>query len=344
MPSGTKPNGQLEIVPASKQSWDRALRAARLGDSDVALEICEALAREEPPFPGAHEYLRARCLAEAGVELDTAIELARQVLEIDQGNVLAPHVLALALMRAERLQEAAEAIERHGLPHDEALLMQTTLTMEMQCRPWPKALPEDWPPWPPQLGPEPGSEPPAYGESPTLVTAAPAMNRAQRRQVRSIVGELDNLLGEHKPARLLREVAGALGAGLDSAEIELMAGIAAEEGGDPERARAHLSLSLAMEPNQLLGRTFLGRVYWRAGWNDLAEDLWRSLPVEGPDDFGRHYHLALAHEAAGRRAEALEAISIALRDFFIDAREFYIERALARWQRLAAQAKDHGSA
>src|SRR5690606_24677617 len=98
---------------------------------------------------------------------------------------------------------------------------------------------------------------------------------------------------------LIREVTAAMGAGLVSSDLHLLGGLAAEEGGDGERARAHLALALDLDPGQLIAQTFLGRVYWRNGWNELAEAIWRNLPVEGPDDFGRHYHLALLHASNG---------------------------------------------
>lgn len=312
--------------------WEEALAAARLGDLDTARRLCGEAGESPAPFPRAYDYLLGRCLAEAGRELEESASLLTRAIEAYPKNILTSHVLTLTLMRSGRTDEAAQLLEKKGLPHDEALLTQVTLTMEMQCRAWPDAPMAGWPPWPPQLGHDPAHPPPPMDEHATPVpTVPPAMRIGGRRELRSLLGKLEKMLSDHEPVEVMREVGAAFGSGLESGELHLVCGLASEEGGDAVRARVHLSLALAMEPSLLLARTFLGRVYWRSGWNELAEDLWRSLPVEGPDDFGRHYHLSLAHEAAGRREAALVAMRVALRDYFVETREFYIERALWRW-------------
>ena len=75
----------------------------------------------------------------------------------------------------------------------------------------------------------------------------------------------------------------------------------------------------------------LARVYWRQGWFPLAEQLLESVPVEGPDDFGKHYHLALVANSLGRRVEARRYMGEALDGFFVETHEFFIQRALDRW-------------
>lgn len=313
-------------------AWQEAFAAARAGRVEAVREICDALKAKPPAFAGAHEYLLGRCLAEAGRDLDESIDLLDRAQKADANNALTPFALALAYLRSGRADQAAQIFKKRNLPHDETLLAHVTLELEMSLRPWPERAPADWPAWPPQLGPDPSeATSPAQAAEEPLEGQAPKLTWGQRRALGAVVARLEDHYHAHRMVELESEVAAALEKNLDGADLQLIAGIACEEAGDAPRARAHLARALAMEPTQLMARTFLGRVYWRNGWHDLAESLWRSLPVEGPDDFGRHYHLALAHESAGRRVEALQCFHIAVRDFFIETREFYIQRIFERW-------------
>jgi tetratricopeptide (TPR) repeat protein len=318
----------------SLTDWGSVLEFARRGDRVRAFEGCEAFEREAEPFPGAALFLRGRCLTELGEDLAEAIRLLEAAIEIDPRNVLTPTVLALAWLRSGDTRRAADYFREHGLPHDDDLLGQIMLTIELAGRPWPDALPEGWPPWPALLGPDPTRFSPPMDEDATTEPPPPSkLGRAERRELTALMNRLEVDFMERSPLQLAREVSAAMGAGLNSSDLHLLGGLACEEGGDGLRARAHLSLSLDLEPAQTISRTLLGRVYWRNGWNDLAEAVWRNLPVEGPDDFGRHYHLALLHEGNGDRGAAAEAMRVALHDFYVDTREIFIERVFRRWLR-----------
>lgn len=313
--------------------WGQILEAARRGDRSLALEQCGALEQAPEPFPGAHAFLRGRCLAELSEDLDEAERLLAQAREADPGNVLTPQVQALAWLRMERPREAAAVFTERGLPHDDDLLGQIMITIELQGRPWPEKLAAEWPPWPALLGRDPSKHVPPMDEAVQADPPPPTLSRAERRELAALMKRLETEFLERSPIDLLREVTAAMGAGLSSSDLHLLGGLACEEGGDAERARAHLALSLDLEPDQLVAQTFLGRVYWRNGWNDLAESVWRNLPVEGPDDFGRHYHLALLHASNGDRVASTIAMDTALHGFYVDTREIYIERAYMRWLR-----------
>lgn len=112
----------------------------------------------------------------------------------------------------------------------------------------------------------------------------------------------------------------------------MAAGVASEILDDLGRARDHLLLSAVHDSALPHFRAMLGKVYWRLGWDELAELLWRSLTIEGPYDFGRHYHLALLHAGRGHDKTASRAIRTALQDFFYDTRYYYIEQAWLRWK------------
>lgn len=245
---------------------------------------------------------------------------------------MTPHALALALLRIGRDSDAAALFQANALPHDHSLLSLIALALEARLRPLPTALPEGWPPWAPQLGPDPAIPLPPMDPTPTNVrTTTLKLSAGQKRQLAAFLVRMEGYYKNFELVVLMKEVGVALGYGLESPDLHLIGGLAAEEAGDAIRARVHLSTALALEPGQLIARTFLGRVYWRLGWNGLAIDLWRSLPVEGPDDYGRHYHLALGYDAEGRRADALFALQIALKDFYIETREFFIDRVYSRW-------------
>lgn len=339
-------------------SWETALRAARRGDVSRARAICDRMDDEPVAFPGAAQYILGRCLAEAGDSPDEAIELLDQAIALDPGNIMTPYVRTLALLLAGRDTEAATALKRDGLPHDLSLLAHFVFEIESRMRPWSESLPVNWPSWPPQLGPDPGADldieagaaeendspndeietPADEAETsketePSMVIEAPKLSMSQRRKLAKLIAHLEGLYVQFSHTELLSEVGKALDAGLDSADLQLLAGLAAEESGDGQRAKAHLSRALALEPDQLVARTYLGRAYGRSGQLEIADAMLRSLPVEGPYDYGRHYQLALVHSAAGRRSDAWEAMEIALRDFFVEAQEFYIERVLKLWLR-----------
>lgn len=318
---------------ANPPDWGQVLDAARRGEGELALDLCAAVERAPEPFPAAHAFLRGRCLAELDQDLEEADRLLAHAREADPENILTPHVQALAWLRLDRQHEAAEVFMEHGLPHDDDLLGQIMLTLELQGRAWPDRLAADWPPWPALLGRDPSKPVPPMDEAVQPDPPPPTLSRAERRQLAELMKRLEVEFMERSPIELIREVTAAMGAGLSSSDLHLLGGLASEEGGDGDRARAHLALSLDLEPDQLVAQTFLGRVYWRNGWNDLAEAVWRNLPVEGPDDFGRHYHLALLHASNGDREAATVAMDVALHGFYVDTREIYIERSYLRWLR-----------
>lgn len=326
---------EMEAVRETRAlpDWGQVLNAARRGERSVALELCRAVERASEPFPGAHAFLRGRCFAELNEDLEEADRLLTQAREIDPDNILTPHVQALAWLRMNRPRDAAEVFMERGLPHDDELLGQIMITIELQGRDWPEKLAADWPPWPALLGRDPSKPVPPMDEGIQSDPPPPVLSRAERRELAALMKRLEMEFMERSPIDLLREVTAAMGAGLSSSDLHLLGGLASEEGGDAERARAHLALSLDLEPDQLVAQTFLGRVYWRNGWNDLAEAVWRNLPVEGPDDFGRHYHLALLHASNHDRVASTIAMDTALHGFYVDTREIYIERTYLRWLR-----------
>ncbi len=356
--SGADVTDDSKVTGETAPSWEAALRAARRGDVPQAREICLRMDERPTPFPGASQYILGRCLAEAGDSPEEAIELLDRAITLDPGNIMTPYVRTLALLRAGRDAEAAGYLKRDGLPHDLGLLAHFVFEIESRVRPWAESQPEKWPSWPSQLGPDPETDldtealaadeldkPADQNETsadgteasnetePSMTIDAPKLSLSQRRRLAKLVAHLESLYVQFSHHELLIEVGEALDAGLDSADLQLLAGLASEESGDGKRAKAHFSRALALAPAQLIARTYLGRAYARSGQLDIADAMLRSLPVEGPYDYGRHYQLALVHSAAGRRAEAWEAMEIALRDFFVEAQEFYIERALKLWLR-----------
>ncbi|MCE5228196.1 hypothetical protein LLG95_01185 [bacterium] len=320
--------------------WHVALTAARRGDLEPARN-----ARSMDSKGALPDFLYARCLTEAGADLDEAIELLRLLVESRSKNPLIPQVLALALARTERPEEAvkaAELWEQSGLPHPIDLLGQVALTLEAQTRPWPDQNPGLDLAWPGVLPPRdkfasepnPAVEPLQPCDNLTPEPATKKLGWFELKRIDSLVNKIEELISKGH-ARGANELAiNALAKGKETPELNAVAGIAADELGDPARARAHLARSLELEPKLLIARAHLARVYWRSGWFELAMALWRSLPVEGPYDYGRHYHLALGYDALGRRAEAERAMAVALSDFFYDMRHYYIAQAFRRWKAL----------
>ncbi len=314
-----------------KADWHRALEAARRGELGPA-----RLARAHDPAGHLPDLFWARCLTEAGLDLDEAVAILRPLGPALAPNPLVPQLLALALARSGRPADAREAGDiwrKAGLPHNLELLAQVTLTLEGQIRPWPDPRPPHLP-WPAILGDRavfvPLQEPPDSDIlTHPLVTKKPGL-LARRRLQRAMDAMEDLLIGDH-PREAYEQALEPLAQGLENAELHIVAAIAADELGDPPLARAHLVRALELEPTLLVARTHLARVWWREGWTESAMVLWRSLPVEGPYDHGRHYHLALGHDALGDRAAALHAMQVALTDFFFDMRHYYISHALRRW-------------
>jgi tetratricopeptide (TPR) repeat protein len=286
--------------------------------------------------------LIGRALAEAGCELSEAEALLEEVCAINPRNVIAPQILGLAYLLSGRSAEAAVRFKQHRLPHDPSLLAHLALALESTIRHAPAALPADWPAWPEALGADPslGTGDPSDGAKlEPDAHAGPKPSRGViRRWFRRFYFQrrrlplLEKLYFQRRYRDAVTRSVELLPEWGDMEGLHLVAGIASEEAGDLERARAHLACCLELEPKLLMARVLLGRVYWRLGWLDLAEELLRGVPVEGPDDYGRHYHLALVHDALGRRDEALSAMRVALADFFMEAREFYVERAYAAWK------------
>lgn len=338
-----------------RAAWGPPLEAARAGDAAAMSERLAAVTAGAPAFPGAHELLEGLCLAEAGEDAARAVGLLTRACELNPANILAPHALALARMEAGERREARRLLEAHRLPHDLDLLGCVALRLEADLREAHPAPPDDWPEWPgwlarpgasPVTEPEPdraegdGAAPAPEGTSPEA-PAPPAVPLTSRKVRRTPSGGMSKILAAMEAdffafdyASVLRRGYAGFETGEDNDELQLIAGIACEEAGDPDRGRAHLARALSLEPKNYMARAHLGRIYAQLGWHELAGDLWRSLPIEGPDDSGRHYHLAIGHAAAGDRPAARAAMRTALRDFFIDTREFYIERAWLRWRRL----------
>ncbi len=347
--------------------WRGVLEKARLGDLESARAV-----HEGSTDGGLGDYFYGRALAEAGLELDEAAACLRRAAEDDPRNPLIGQSLALALARMEGPEAAAEADRlwcRHGLPYEPDLLGQAALTLEALCRPWPpqnEAAEVPWPACLPRPEETPSASPPPAGaedggtgdaesspessrtaplEPPASVhpnppqgdkMSTPAGTKSpgffRRRELTRAVGLMEDWLIANQPLKVLQHATVVLSPGVENAEVHLVAGLAAEEVGDPPRARAHLVRCEQLDPTLLMARCWLGRVYWRSGWFELARALWRSLPVEGPFDNGRHYHLALAHDALGDRAAALESMRVAMRDFYYDTYHFFIQRALKHWR------------
>lgn len=328
----------------------------------AALETARPGRRE--PYPGAWSQLRARVLLEADADPREARERALEAAERAPDNLQIPALIALAEARGGLRDGGRAYMRRIGLPHESGLLALFAFAIELRLRPWPAAplATIDWPVFSSRDADSvepPDSTEGADSEGDPSATpgngAAPASRSEGRREAssadlpevrpdrpapkgfrargrgRKAVARMQEDYFAGRVVEVARSGASLLAEGWDDSSIHLIAGLACEELGDGPRARAHLARSLALDPAQLLARTFLGRVHWRDGRLELAEELWRSLPVEGPDDYGRHYHLALAHESAGRRDAALEAMGIALRDFGVETREFYLARALRRY-------------
>lgn len=324
--------------------WHTALAAARRGDLEPA-----RAARAIDSTGALPDFYYARCLAEAGVELDHAIDLLRVLAEARPANPLVPQVLALALARTGRPDDALGAARmwrRIGLPHATDLLGQVALTLEAQTRPWPARNPGLEVAWPESLGTRESFTNPIPPENPCdNLTPEPATKKPpliarlkawlpgkiKKQRIERVVSHVEDFLIEGKGGEALQLAMESIARGDESAELNTVAGMAADEMGDPARARAHLARALELDEQLLIARTHLGRVYWREGWFEPAMALWRSLPVEGPYDYGRHYHLALGYDALGRRDDAEKAMAVALSDFFYDMRHYYISQALRRW-------------
>lgn len=340
--------------------WPDILEDARLGDLAEARR-----GRQLDPAGALADYFYGRCLTEAGVEIDEAIACLKRAANAEPTNPAIIQTLALALARSGlpgSRTAAAEIWTKEGLPLDLDLLAQVSFTLESQLRPWPAAAPPELP-WPAGL-PVPGADPPAPPPDDGTTTSATEATDSQasalppailedddiKRDIlahypatkppgpltrwrlgRAII-RLEDALMKDQPLKVLEMAGELLAKNLETPELHLVAGLAAEEAGLPDRARAHLSRAERLEPGMFLARTWLGRIYWRNGWFALAEALWRSIPVEGPYDYGRHYHLALAFDAQGKRPSALVAMRLSLDRFYFDTRHFYIKRALDLWQ------------
>ena len=295
------------MTTISNETWPEALAAARCG-ADVSVETLEAVAEAMPH------------------------------------NQLVPQVLALALARTgdpAALRRADAVWRKRGLPHDTDLLARTALMFEEQARVWDASCEEavERLPWPEGLArPEP--LPPADEDAECDTTSPPPApkrperpGRRERRELARAANTMERWILDHRPAEVLERTAQLTARGLEDAKCHMMAGMAAEETGDAARARAHLARALTLDEHQLLARTWLGRVYWHLGRFEGAVALWRSLPVEGPNDYGRHYHLALGYAALGREEWATVAMRHALEHFHYDTRHFFVQRAWDAWRR-----------
>jgi hypothetical protein len=174
------------------------------------------------------------------------------------------------------------------------------------------------------------ASPEATAAPPPPPPSLPALPRRRSIATREM-RRMEKLLAKRRPLAAIELANALLGRGRGGAELHLLAGIAAEEADAPLLARAHLARAARLDPSSPFALAHLARVYWRLNRLDLALAVARGLPVEGPNDYGRHYLLALTHEALGDRPAALTAMAIVLREFFYDARHAYVSRALDRW-------------
>lgn len=321
--------------------WHKALDEARRGKLEAA-----GAARAACAGHPMDDYFHGRCLAEAGQRLDEAIESLTRAINAEPANPIYLQTMALARIQQNTPDGARMAHETwriHGLPHDIDLLGGVALSIEDQVRPLPHEPEGKLPAWPASLShPVPAPLPEETEKNPGPETAAtrelkfPGQDNKNTtnppRAIRRRVSAIERLLMRHRSARALEGVVKVMTTGYVNAEIHLLGGIAAEEVGDAARARAHLSQALTCEPSLHMARLYLGRVWWRMGWTGQAVALWRTLPIEGPIDNGRHYFLALGHAALDDRPAALGAMRVALVDFFYDTRHFFIERSLYRWR------------
>jgi hypothetical protein len=129
------------------------------------------------------------------------------------------------------------------LPHDDDLLGQIMLTIEISGRPWPKALPEGWPPWPALLGPDPHRyAPPMDEEAATEPPPPPRLGRAERRELAALMRRLEVDFMERRRCNWHGRSRRRWGRGSTVRTCIFSGGLASEEGGDGPRARAHLAL------------------------------------------------------------------------------------------------------
>lgn len=338
-----------------KQNWVDLLERGRNGDYKAMADAMAARQLDDP----LSEYFYARYLVESSgfadnfqdsngcdtatppfdaeaisinraETLEEAMTLLRHERYLQPKNMVIVHLLALALARSEVIEhqiEAARLWRASGLPYDLDLLLQTALTLELQMRPWPVWALDRKIPWPDSL-PRVSDYDVACEE--TSFKVGLCLQKKSSPSIKTI-RRIDRLLFELKPHQALLVANDCMDEGFENGEFHLLAGIAAEQAQSAERARAHLVRALQFEPMLLIARTWLGRVYWRTGWFDLAMALWRSLPVEGPNDYGRHYHLALAYATTGERMPALTSARIALHRFFYDTVHLYVRAIFERW-------------
>lgn len=326
--------------------WSQALCRAREGNFDLINQLFESGGHTMPGI-----YFMGRALAETGRELERAIAYLDEARQLEPVNPMVPHAHALALARTGEPGQARSAIrfwEKKNLPHDLELLGQAAITFELQAR-----VPVD-PPASPDARPgkldyaHNQSANPATGSAPNseqVDLPGDKMTHSCEKTLRSrltgfyrqwrihrVLRRFEKAMISQDPDAGLRSVYEAMGHGHDTGSLHMAAGMASEILGDLDRARDHLVRSAVHDSASPHFRAMLGKVYWRFGWNELAELLWRSLTVEGPYDFGRHYHLALLHAGRGHDEAASRAIRTALQDFFYDTRYYYIEQAWLRWK------------
>jgi Flp pilus assembly protein TadD len=341
------------VISNSKADWLEALGHARQGDFALMDRLFDSVDRASTGL-----FFLGRALAETGQDIDRAIGLLNEALEKDTVNPMIPHALALALARSgtqDHRRAAVQIWEKKNLPHDLELLGQAAITFELQIR-VPIELPE-LPELPQSMQGSLEAQPVAQSAEPDSPDSPPPHDQidsagdrmthpggkasqgkltgfSRRRQINRVLRRFEEEMIRQDPEAALKLIYDVLDHEHDTGDLHFAAGMASELLGDLARARDHLVLSAGHEPDSPHFRTMLGKVYWRSGWDEPAELLWRSLPIEGPYDFGRHYHLALLHAGRGELRDTGTAITTALQDFYYDTRHFYIEQAWLRWKQL----------
>lgn len=85
------------------------------------------------------------------------------------------------------------------------------------------------------------------------------------------------------------------------------------QSGDPDRARSMLERALQLSPNNERGQNLLALSYFKLGLYDRAEELYRALVGEHPQDATLRINLGLVQLKARRDEEAVQSFSAALK-------------------------------
>lgn len=113
------------------------------------------------------------------------------------------------------------------------------------------------------------------------------------------------------------------------------------EEGRPAEARAEVARLAAANPDAPMLLSLLALCLARTGQAAWALRLLQYVPIEGPDDYFRHYHAGLAHAMLGDRVRALVQFRRAFQDFFYDT---YHSLMPTLWRRARARMAAGGDA